>query len=95
MSSQKDKVVGRLDITDKVKLKFCPTCENKRLKSYVYPGLTTTTLAHYSPFYDKDGRYHHHDANTLTTEYHCSNGHKWTEHTSGSCWCGWPNKKDK
>jgi hypothetical protein len=40
-------------------------------------------------FYDGEGRHHYHDPNTHTVNYSCSNGHQWTEKTSGSCWCGW------
>ncbi len=74
--------------------KFCPGCKKQGLKSKVYPGLSSTTLAYYPPFYDEEGNYHNHDGNTTTTEYTCSNGHKWTEETTGSCWCGWPDKKE-
>ena len=46
------------------------------------------------PFYDKDGKYHDHDMNSSSTDYSCSNGHKWSS-SSGprECWCGWPNKE--
>lgn len=55
--------------------------------------MSMTTAMYCQPFYDEDGKYHHHDANTTTTEYRCSNGHQWTERTTGNCWCGWPNKE--
>jgi len=71
----------------------CPQCIKEGKKSTVYPGVSTTTLMYFPPFYDEDGKYHHHDGNTITTSYGCSNGHKWTESTSGSCWCGWGKKE--
>lgn len=72
---------------------FCKECKKLGLKSKVYPGLSSVTLLYCPPFYDEEGNYHDHDSNTTTTEYSCSNGHKWTEETTGSCWCGWPEKK--
>lgn len=68
---------------------ICPKCKKEGKKSRVYPGMGTSTLLFCPPFYDEEGKYHNHDSNTTTTEYKCSNGHKWTERTSGSCWCGW------
>jgi hypothetical protein len=53
----------------------------------VYPGMSTTTLMYCPPFYDEQGRYHHHDLNTTTTGYRCSNGHEWTESNQPKCWC--------
>lgn len=70
----------------------CPQCVKEGKKSKVYPGVSMTTAMWCPPFYDEEGNYHHHDSNVTTTEYSCSNGHKWTEKTSGSCWCGWGKK---
>lgn len=67
----------------------CSQCVKEGKKSKVYPGVGMTTAMYCSLFYDEDGKYHHHDNNITTQEYSCSNGHKWTEKTSGSCWCGW------
>ena len=67
---------------------ICPQCKKKGEKSKVYPGMGTSTLMHCPPFYDEDGKYHHHDSNRHTQEYSCSNGHKWAEENHGSCWCG-------
>jgi len=72
---------------------ICPECKKQGLKSMVFPGSSSTTLMYCQPFYDPEGQYHHHDSNITTTEYECSNGHQWTEKTSGTCWCGWPNNK--
>ena len=73
---------------------ICPTCKKEGKKSKVYPGMGTSTLLFCPPFYDEDGKYHNHDSNRHTTEYSCSNGHKWAEENHGSCWCGWGKKKE-
>lgn len=57
--------------------------------------MSTTTSMYCPIFYDEDGECHNHDANTLTTQYKCSNGHEWTESTGGSCWCGWGKTPSK
>jgi len=72
---------------------ICPTCREEGKKSYVYSVGATTTLMYCQPYYDEDGQYHHHDSNTTTYSYRCSNGHEWREKTSGSCWCGWMAKE--
>ncbi len=72
---------------------ICPECKKQNLKSIVYPGYSTTTLMYSQPFYDENGKYHHHDLNKSTTSYSCSYGHKWAETSKPSCWCGWPDKK--
>ena len=72
---------------------ICKECKKKGLKSIVYPGVGQTTAMYFIPFYDEEGNYHDHDANTITTDYTCSNGHKWSKKTTGSCWCGWPGKE--
>ena len=72
---------------------FCPECRKQDLKSCVYPGCETVTLAYCPPYYDEEGNCHIHDSNIRTAQYRCSNGHNWQEQTTGSCWCGWPNKQ--
>ena len=67
---------------------ICSECLELGLKSKVYVGCGSTTLAYSEPFYDEDGRYHNHNPNITTTEYSCSNGHKWTESSNYRCWCG-------
>ena len=74
---------------------LCPECQKQGLKSKVYPGVGSRTLQWCPPFYDEEGNYHNHDSNTTSTEYSCSRGHAWVERTTGSCWCGWPEKKEK
>lgn len=74
---------------------ICPKCKKQGKKSYVYPGVSSATLLYCPPFYDKEGLLHHHDSNITTTPYKCSRNHEWTEKTTGSCWCGWPEKKEE
>ena len=74
---------------------ICQKCKEQGLKSKVYSGGGSTTLMYCPPFYDEDGHYHCHDSNTTTAEYSCSNGHTWTEHHRGTCWCGWPIEKEE
>lgn len=68
---------------------ICKQCQDEGCKSRVFPGTSTSTLMLCRPFYDEDGKRHHHDINVITTNYRCSNGHTWTNHHSGQCWCGW------
>lgn len=63
----------------------CPVCEKENLKSYVYVGMSTSTLMYCAPYYDEDGKYHSHDSNTHATNYSCSNGHTWIESSTGIC----------
>ncbi len=73
----------------------CPECIKEGLKSSVCPGGSSTTLLCCPPFYDEDGKYHDHDRNWTTYDFTCSNGHIWAESSQGSCWCGWPEKKER
>ncbi len=73
----------------------CPQCISEGSKSFVNLGGSLSTLMCSDPFYDEDGKYHNHDPNTSVSHYACSNGHKWTELSKPSCWCGWPNKDKK
>lgn len=57
---------------------FCPICVKESNKSTVFIGLSMTTLMCTQEYYDEDGKYHFHNPNTITTEYSCSNGHKFT-----------------
>lgn len=72
---------------------ICEECKKQGLKSKVFDKGSSTTYVAYLPFYDEDGKEHHHDANTITTAYKCSNGHIWETKTTGSCWCGWPHRE--
>lgn len=78
----------------RIKMK-CPECVKSGKKSTITSnGTSMTTDVYYSPFYDEDGKYHHHDGNAITTGMECSNGHEWKHVRSGSCWCGW-GKEDE
>lgn len=68
----------------------CASCLAQGLKSTINVGMSSSTPMWYPPFYDEQGQFHHHDLNTIITEYSCSNGHKWAEVSRTTCWCGWP-----
>ena len=71
---------------------ICDQCRKEGKKSTLICGPSTTTLIYCSPFYDEEGKLHHHDSNVTMSSYTCSNGHTFSLNSSGSCWCGWPNK---
>ncbi len=54
---------------------ICEECKALGIKSNVYEGYSTCTAMYCQPYYDGDGKYHHHDMNTTNTNYSCSNGH--------------------
>jgi hypothetical protein len=58
---------------------ICQTCREEGKKSTIEEGLCFSTLVHCSPYFDTNGVRHHHDSNTLTREYECSNGHRWRQ----------------
>ncbi len=67
----------------------CPECVALGQRSTVQDHGGSVTCMGFSSYYDEDGKRHSHDPNTRTMGYSCSNGHRWTERSSGSCWCGW------
>ena len=72
----------------------CPTCVDQDRTSRVYPRGASKTLMYFSPYYDEEGEYHHHDNNTVTESFRCSNGHEWTAERRDPCpnpKCTWPN----
>ena len=74
----------------------CPECVAAGEKSRVTPGLTAVTDMYFAPYYDEAGVRHHHDGNSRTTNYSCSNGHAWVESTLAKCGsCDWPDVKEK
>jgi hypothetical protein len=73
----------------------CPECVKEGKRSQVMPSGSSSTLMYCQPFYDEDGNYHNHDCNVTTTLYRCTEGHEWTEDTTGSCWCGWPKRSEE
>ncbi len=72
----------------------CPECVSDGKKSIVYPGSSSTTLMGYQTYYDEDGVFHKHDPNDVQSNYSCSNGHQWIDHTKIDCPnCDWPNER--
>lgn len=67
----------------------CPVCIQENLESTLKESCGTTTAAGYAHFYDEDGKYHCHNGNTTAWDYECSNGHRFSTLSEGSCWCGW------
>ena len=67
----------------------CPICIQEGKKSTTQSHGGTSTLMSYQSFYDEEGKNHHHDRNTSSYSYSCSNGHSYTVNRQGSCWCGW------
>lgn len=61
----------------------CPTCKEKGLKSRVYSGGCTSTMAACVSYYDENGDIVTHKCNTCDCGYSCSNGHQWS--TSERC----------
>ena len=63
----------------------CPECVIEDKKSFVNVGISIRTLMSDDAFYDKEGNYHFHSLNTISTSYYCSNGHKWVEESRDAC----------
>jgi len=58
----------------------CPKCVAEGKRSKVYIGVSTSTLVFAAAYYDEDGNFvQPPDPNTHTTQYECTNGHRWTE----------------
>lgn len=68
---------------------ICEECSKEGKTSNVYVESCSSTLLYSPPFYDEQGRYHDHDPNTVTTLYHCSNGHNFAHRSKPKCWCGY------
>lgn len=54
----------------------CEECIKKGRISKVYIGMSSVTAVYCQPYYDENGVYKCDDCNTTTTEYTCSNGHR-------------------
>jgi hypothetical protein len=72
----------------------CPVCLEQNLESSLRIGNHTTTLMSFSPYYDEKGKYHDHDDNHRTTEYFCSNNHRFIHQPQPKCWCGWKGRDE-
>ena len=55
---------------------ICEQCKREGKKSKVYVGRSTRTAVAWISYYDEDGHYVGGDPNVTTTEYDCSNGHR-------------------
>lgn len=66
---------------------ICEECQKEGLKSTIRIGVSSSTLAYCPPFYDEEGRLHHHDPNINTINYSCSNGHNFSKSSKSRCWC--------
>lgn len=74
---------------------ICEKCKESGLRSTVHGGVSMSTLMHCPSWYDEDGRYHTHDLNWTTSDWHCSNGHRWRVREQGSCpACGWQGGRE-
>lgn len=74
---------------------ICPYCKEAGQTSRVFPQGGSRTMLYCAPYYDEQGKLHHHDSNRTSAGYKCSNGHDWSETSYGSCWCGWSGGETK
>ena len=56
---------------------ICEQCREQGRKSKVFPGMTFVTAMSWQPYYDEEGQYVNNDPNIHTTDYRCSNRHRW------------------
>jgi hypothetical protein len=63
----------------------CPFCNVDGIKSRVNVGGSMSTAMGANGYYDEEGKYHYHDPNKRSTEYSCSQGHRWIESRSSPC----------
>ena len=74
----------------------CERCQAEDSRSRATEIGRISTAMWCPPFYDEDGKHHHHDANITTVSYQCTNGHLWQVDLRGSrCWCGWPDDAER
>lgn len=59
----------------------CPECVKEDKKSRVYIGVSYINAVYVPKWYDENGRLCSGPPAQSTTEYSCSNGHKWSETT--------------
>jgi hypothetical protein len=75
---------------------ICQKCKDEGLKSKVTSCGGTSTLMWFSSHHDAQGSYHHHDGNTITSSYKCSNGHLFSAKYKKQCPnfdCTWPDEE--
>jgi len=78
------------ETTDEIGPPRCETCvsEGERSKVYLPQYSITTAMIDPPPYYDEEGRFHRHVANTNTAEWTCSRGHRWTVRSRPACPAG-------
>lgn len=64
---------------------ICEKCKDLGLRSKLFEGASYRTAVMGGNFYDEAGRRHIHDPNTTTTDYSCSQGHRFTVTTMVRC----------
>lgn len=65
----------------------CPVCLGEGKRSTVIAGMVSTTLAYSSTVYDEDGKPRFVNPNTTTSNYDCSNGHRFSvRYGNGKQW---------
>ena len=68
----------------------CPHCAAAGRASFVYVGPAFTEAVYAPPYFDEDGKMHHHDSARSVSRYECSRGHEWEVRAAPiPCWCGW------
>jgi hypothetical protein len=56
------------------------------MRSRVFvPGHSVVTAMAGQDYYDEDGRFHHHDPNSRTQQFSCSEGRAWVEVSTTGC----------
>lgn len=74
----------------------CPYCEELVLtpeRIDIFYGVKTAAFI--APFYDSEGKQHHHDTNRYTENLRCNNGHCFTRVVPHECWCGWRQDEEE
>lgn len=73
---------------------ICPKCKELGLKSTVTSYGSMSTLMGYPTYYDEDGNVHQHDSNRVTSDYRCSEGHRFISERKGSPCPSYPKNCD-
>ena len=73
---------------------ICPVCKENNEKSTVTSHGSMSTLMAYMSTYDEEGHMHYHDGNRITTDFTCSNGHKFASVRKGSPCPSYPEHCD-
>ncbi len=72
---------------------ICTKCRDSGQRSIIHILGTKQTQVPRDVFFDEDGEEHNHNPNIVTTQYRCSNGHRFEERSSWQCHCGWMKLK--